>query len=86
MPLPINESRSAEKRASHNAAMKKYWETHPEQRRKNIDRIIDRYHNDPEYRARRLENSRLLYHRKKAERLAAAAAASSVAAEAPTET
>lgn len=52
MPLPKVDTRTDDERARHNAKMKRYYATHPEQRQKSIDRIKEKYHSDPEYRER----------------------------------
>ena len=75
MPLPKSDNRSDEVRAKHNERMKRYFAAHPEQRRKTIDRVMSKYHSDPDYRARVLANGKAWRERKKAEAEAAAAAA-----------
>ena len=73
MPLPKSDGRTDEVRAKHNERMKRYYAKHPEQREKTISRIMDKYHSDPEYRARVLANGKAWRERKKAEKLAAIA-------------
>jgi len=77
MPLPKSDDRTPEVRAKHNERMKRYFAKHPEQREKTISRIMDKYHTDPEYRARVLANGKAWRERKKAR----AAAASTVEVE-----
>ncbi len=50
MPLPPKETRTPEQRQAHNEKMKRYYEKHPEQRQKCIERIMSRYYSDESYR------------------------------------
>lgn len=51
MPEPDHAADRETQRRKHNEKMKRYYERHPEQRRKKIDRIKERYSTDEAYRA-----------------------------------
>jgi hypothetical protein len=42
----------ADRRLKHKLKMKRYFDTHPEQRKRKSERVCERYWNDPEYQAR----------------------------------
>ena len=65
MPLPKNEERSQEVRERHLKTVKKYLDSHPEQKQKQSDRIKERYHSDLEFRKETIKRASAHYYKKK---------------------
>jgi vancomycin resistance protein YoaR len=79
-PVPVELPASAElpdrltaRRQKHNETMKLYFRNNPEQAMKKSVRVCEKYHSDPEYRARVIARAREQTARKRAARLAAIA-------------
>lgn len=69
MPVKPIERRTAEDRARMRAHEKRYLQTHPDQMRKKVDRLNERYATEPEFRQKMLDRARLYREKKRLARI-----------------